>query len=542
MLTRRERRSALAGGVFSLAGIAVFILAAVGALLRLGGGPLSGSGFLNPETLSLLRFTLIQALLSTALSVGLAIPVARALARQAKFPGRLWLVRLMAVPMGLPVLIGALGLIGIWGRKGVINEAFAGFGVDQPFSIYGLFGILLAHVFFNLPLAARLLLSGLERIPGEYWRMTASLGMRPWSIFRFVEWPVIRRLLPGIAGLIFMLCATSFTLVLVLGGGPAATTIEVAIYQALRFDFDPPRAVSLAVLQIVITGLILGAMALFPAPEDTGAAMGRTGRRFDGETFLARMSDGIILLLSALFVAMPLLSVVIAGLRADLIKLVTDQAFLKAAATSLSIALCAGLLAVGVCVSIVRAQMALGEVRGSRTMSGLFSALLSGASSLVLLVPTVVLATGWFLVLWPLGGIGRFAPVVVVGINALMALPYAMRILAPAFRSHRLRTGRLTASLGITGLARLRLVEWPVLKRPLLMALSFAMALSLGDLGAVALFGSENLTTLPWLIYSRLGSYRSNDADGLALLLGAVCLGLTLAGTAGRLPAEKEQP
>jgi thiamine transport system permease protein len=47
-----------------------------------------------------------------------------------------------------------------------------------------------------------------------------------------------------------MLCATSFTLVLVLGGGPAATTLEVAIYQALRFDFDPNRAVLLSGIQI----------------------------------------------------------------------------------------------------------------------------------------------------------------------------------------------------------------------------------------------------------------------------------------------------
>ena len=42
-----------------------------------------------------------------------------------------------------------------------------------------------------------------------------------------------------------MLCVTSFTIVLTLGGGPAATTLEVAIYQALRFDFDPARAVAL---------------------------------------------------------------------------------------------------------------------------------------------------------------------------------------------------------------------------------------------------------------------------------------------------------
>ena len=113
----------------------------------------------------------------------------------------------MALPLGLPALVAALGLIGIWGRQGLVNTALAWLGLDQPISIYGLSGILLAHVFFNLPLAARLMLGGLERIPGEYWLVGANLGMRPLSIFRFIEWPAIRGLLPGIAGLIFMLCA-----------------------------------------------------------------------------------------------------------------------------------------------------------------------------------------------------------------------------------------------------------------------------------------------------------------------------------------------
>ena len=166
-------------------------------------------------------------------------------------------------------------------------------------------------------------------------------------------------------------------------------------------------------------------------------------------------------------------------------------------------------------------------------LAGLISAGLAAVSSLVLLVPTAVLGTGWFLVLRAQGDVARFAPAVVVCINALMALPFAMRVLSPAFEEHRRRTARLADSLGIAGSARFRLIDWPVLRRPILTALSFAMALSLGDLGAVALFGSENLVTLPWLIYSRMGAYRSQDADGLALILGLVCLLLALAGTPG---------
>ncbi|MCX8999346.1 thiamine/thiamine pyrophosphate ABC transporter permease ThiP [Rhizobiaceae bacterium BDR2-2] len=540
LLTGGERAWAISGGAAVLAAVSGFAGTALAALFLFDGGGFAG--LFDAYTLRVLRFTLWQALLSTLLSVLFAIPVARALARRPRFPGRIWIVRLFAVPMGLPVLIGALGLIGIWGRQGVANGLLQALGLSQPVSIYGLSGILLAHVFFNMPLAARLMLGGLERIPGEYWRMAATLGMPSRAVFRFIEWPVILGLVPGIAGLIFMLCATSFTLVLMLGGGPAATTIEVAVYQALRFDFDPGRAVALSLMQVAMTGLLLAATAFLPAPADQGVTLAaRPGRRFDGWRRASRLSDGLVLLLAVAFVGLPLLSVALAGLRADLLALVLMPAFRKAAFTSLTIAFCAGCLSVLMASAIVHAQAAVVDLR--RPGAGLrgFSAALSGTGSLILLVSPLILGTGWFLALRGLGDVARFAPALVVVINSLMALPFVLRVLAPAFEVHRQRTLRLSASLAIRGWPRVRLVDGPVLAKPLLTALSFAMALSLGDLGAVALFGSDDLMTLPYLIYSRLGSYRTNEADGFALILGIVCLLLTIAGTAGQRKGARDE-
>jgi thiamine transport system permease protein len=130
-------------------------------------------------------------------------------------------------------------------------------GLEWTFSPYGLKGILLAHVFFNMPMATRLFLQALENIPGEQRQLAAQLGMRGWSFFRFVEWPWLRRQIP-VAALIFMLCFASFATVLSLGGGPQATTIELAIYQALSYDYDPGRAALLAIVQMVCClGLVL---------------------------------------------------------------------------------------------------------------------------------------------------------------------------------------------------------------------------------------------------------------------------------------------
>ncbi|OLP48604.1 thiamine/thiamine pyrophosphate ABC transporter permease ThiP [Allorhizobium taibaishanense] len=536
MAGARAHMRPIAGGVIGLAGLFGFIGSAVFSLLAATGGTMPTLS--DSYTLSILRFTLVQASLSTLLSLAFALPVALALARQRQFFGRRWLIRLMALPMGLPVLIGALGLIGIWGHNGLANRLLATLGRETPVSIYGLSGILLAHVFFNMPLATRLLLAGLERVPPDYWRMAASLGMGSGPIFRRVEWPALRGLLPGIAGLIFMLCATSFTLVLTLGGGPGATTLEVAIYQALRFDFDPSRAVSLAALQLAVTATLLALLSLLPSVDDRTIDDNKPILRLDGTPWSARCRDATVLVIASLFLIAPFAEIVIAGLKADLGRLLNDQALWRAMATSLAIAAPAGLVALGLSLLFIRSRTALAALRHGGFAAAGLSRLIGATASLVLLVPAIVLATGWFLLLRRFGSPSpSTAPVVVaavvVAINAIMALPFTMRVLTPALASHRQRTARLAESLGLAGFAKLRHVDWPGLRRPLLTALSFAMALSLGDLGAVALFGADALVTLPWLIYSRMGSYRTADADGLALVLGLVCLVLTVVGTAG---------
>jgi thiamine transport system permease protein len=506
-------------GAVVLAGMALAIGAAGVALLSvaLGEEAARSSGF-DSYVWRVVRFTLYQAALSTLLAVAFAVPVARALARRPDFPGRTWLLRLFAVPLGLPAIVAALGLIEIWGRNGVVNALLAGLGRSEPWSVYGLGGILIAHVFFNMPLAARLILAEIERAPSEYWRNAAQLGLPPRRVFT-----------------VFMLCATSFTLVLLLGGGPRATTIEVAIYHALRFDFDPPRAVLLALLQIGLTAAILALLAILPRAEE-GSTGGGALRRHDvaGGT---KLVDVACIVAAALFVAAPILSVAVAGLSADLARLVAEPVFHRALTTSLLIGLSAACLSLLLSIAMIQARHAASRPRSLVAAAGLFRLSLSAASSLILLVPPVVLGAGWFVLLRGRLDVFSAAPVIVVVINAFMALPFVMRILAPAHASHAARTDRLSASLGLLGPRKLMRIDAPALARPLMTAVAFAMALSLGDLGAIALFGSQDVVTLPYLLFQRMGSYRTDDAAGLALILGLICLVFMIVGTRStRLP------
>ena len=258
------------------------------------------------------RFSFWQAFLSALLSVIPAIFLARALYRR-RFPGRLALLRLCAMTLILPVLVAVFGILSVYGRQGWLATLCQSLGLEWTFSPYGLQGILLAHVFFNLPMASRLLLQALENIPGEQRQLAAQLGMRSWHFFRFVEWPWLRRQIPPVAALIFMLCFASFATVLSLGGGPQATTIELAIYQALSYDYDPARAAMLALLQMVCClGLVLLSQRLSKA-----IAPGTTllqGWRDPDDRLHSRICDtvlivlALLLLLTAIAAALPFIS------------------------------------------------------------------------------------------------------------------------------------------------------------------------------------------------------------------------------------------
>jgi thiamine transport system permease protein len=268
------------------------------------------SGGLAPGDWAAVRFTLWQAALSAVLSVILAIPVGRALFRR-RFPGRDGLVVLMGAPFLMPTLVAAMGVIAVFGAGGPLAWLAATMGLPPP-DPFGAHGVVLAHVFLNLPLAVRMILHGWHDIPADRMRLAASLGFRPRDILRHLELPMLRAIVPGALAMIFALCLTSFAVALTLGGGPGATTVELGIYQALRFEFDLPRAAQLALVQLGLGAVAAMVAALFWRPALMGTGTGRAFRPIAGDQ-RGIFIDGMVLAAATAFVAGPLVAVALHG-------------------------------------------------------------------------------------------------------------------------------------------------------------------------------------------------------------------------------------
>jgi thiamine transport system permease protein len=368
-----------------------------------------------------------------------------------------------------------------------------------------------------MPLASRILLINLEGIPAQNWRLAKQMGMSPVSVFRFIEWPAIKSQLPSLALLIFTLCFTSFAIVLTLGGGPRATTIEVAIYQALRFDFDIKLAVALGGVQLGICMLLM-MLSTFSTHNhalnfSTFSVIKTSAQSKYDHQLMDSIWKGkgwnllhvVIIALSTLYVLTPLLALLLSAINNKLLPVVTHATTIEAMINTVLVSLASATLSLGLAIGLLNSARHV-RIRLKQEQAGQWLQL---SGNIILVLPPLVLGTGLFLLLRPFADVFSIALVLVITINSLMALPFILRILEGPVLMSANKQDKLLQSLGIQGFN-----------------LAIAATLSAGDLTVIALFGSERVRTLPLLLYQRMGSYRLEEAAVTAGLLLVLCLAL----------------
>lgn len=457
-------------------------------------------------------FTFIQAFASALFSLVIGLGVARALARR-HFYGRRFLLQCFELSFVIPVMVLIFGLIKVHGQQGYLSQLI---GDHFPDYIYGLGGILLTHCCLNIPFVSRILLAQLEQIPPAHWRIASQLGLSDSSIFKTLDWPCLKKTWLELFALVFFLCFTSFTTILTLGGGPQSTTLEVAVYQALRVDFDIEQAGFYACVQLLLCSFLLFILhkkTRAPLLQKQLSHNTTLSLRPEKHQASARIADSVSLTVILLLYFPPLLALLCIPWKGELAPLLGNQALWDATCNSFKLAFTCGFFSVALALILsllrCRLQHPLAKLR---------------IDPLILIIPPVVLATGWFVLLHNNIDVFTYGFVFVCWINILMAQPFIHPNINTFVHDHYQRYTKLAQSLGVFGFNHWRAVDWPCLKKPLLQAFSFSFLLSLGDLSAVAFFHSPGLETLPWLLYQQLGHYQQSAAHVTAAFLILFCL------------------
>ncbi len=455
-------------------------------------------------------FTFWQALASTALTFAVGLPVAYVLGRYT-FPGRSLVRALVIVPFVLPTVVVALAFLAV-----------------LPADLArGWVAILIAHAFFNVAVVVLIVgtfWAGLDRRVSE---AAATLGAGPWRSFREVTLPALAPALAAAASIVFLFSFTSFGIVLILGG-PAYSTIEAEIYnQAVRI-FDLRAAAILSLVQLGCVGL-----AVWIALKLEGVVAQGRGARPERDVLrrpVARREWGVVagsLAVLAAFLGIPIAVLVERSVSiGDGYSLAAYRALSRPTSALLATPWEAAWNSVvyagaATAIAVVVGGLAAFAVAGSRDPRVLDVLLMLplGASA-------VMLGFG-FVIAFDSAPIDfRASPWIVPVAQALVAIPFVVRIVAPTLRTIDQRQREAAAVLGATPARVRREIDLPIVGRALTLAAGFAFAISLGEFGATVFLARPDSPTLPVAIFRFLGRPGELNA-AQAYALAVVLMGLT---------------
>jgi thiamine transport system permease protein len=163
------------------------------------------------------------------------------------------------------------------------------------------------------------------------------------------------------------------------------------------------------------------------------------------------------------------------------------------------------------------AAFAIAAPRGSRLLDGLLMLPL-GASA-------VMLGFGFVIAFDEPPLDFRASRWIIPVVQALVALPFVVRIVAPTLRAIDERQREAAALLGASPGRVRREIDLPIVGRALAVGAGFAFAISLGEFGATVFLARPDNPTLPVAIFrflGRPGELNAEQAYALAVLLMAV--------------------
>ncbi len=516
------------GFCISLILISVIVLA-VSSLFFIGLS--SKDDFLSTgDIFGILRFTLLQSFLSVFLSALLGIYVAQILVSFQSQKFKSYFLSLSSVAFVIPTVVAGIGIIKVWGGNGLISYFEFILGSDQNIiNLYGLLGILLAHIFFNAPLFVRIFYSCFEAIPDSYLKNAEQLNIKGFNYFFLLEWPSIRHIFPLLFGVVFLQCFSSFSLILMLGGGPSSSTLEVAIYTAVRYDFDLNSAAILAFIQLVICLIVLIILDFFQNNKISHVQIKTTiffRRWVQNKSFRTIFSNIFGMILYSFLVFFPLLMLIISGINVEIISILSNAKIYFIFFNSIIISLISTFITVLISWFIAEARTNI-IIQNELDYAQFFKLKFYNISILLYLaVPAIVLGTGLFVLFKGVLSYSYFPFLILVFSNVMLCLPFSVNIIQSKSIYLRKKHDRLCSLLGLSGINRFLTVDFPSIRSVFGFAAGISACLSLGDLSVIALFGSQDFQTIPWLIFQYLSSYRIKEAACVSLLLIILCFSL----------------
>jgi iron(III) transport system permease protein len=208
----------------------------------------------TPGLTAAFTHTMLMGGLVTAITLALAFTLAYALTHT-RFWGMAPCRAVSLLPLFVPSLFPALGLIYLFGAQGVVT------GLIGATPLYGPLGIILGSVIYTLPHALLPLTAALRDIDADLYLAARTLGAGPWRRFFTVTLPGARYGMVSSGIIIFVLTITDFGIPKVLGGEYSMLATEIFKQVVGMQNFAMGATVSLVLLLPCVPAFLLDGWA-----------------------------------------------------------------------------------------------------------------------------------------------------------------------------------------------------------------------------------------------------------------------------------------
>lgn len=479
-----------------------------------------------------LWFTIWQAGLSTALALVLGLPAAYIFYRKS-FRGAALLRSIITVPFMLPSLVVAMVVI-------EIGRPFGGF---EP-----VLAIVIANLFANFAVVVRTVGSQWQNITEQTEEEAELSGAGRLRTTFTVVLPQLSSSIRSSAAIIFLYCASSYGIVLSLGGG-RVNTLETALSITVLERLDLEHGAALALLQILLT------LAAFTTSRWGGAnplsfesQVGKTKkldkRDLPAFTLTMLVTFGIVVIPILLVLANAFLDSSGNFTFSNFLLLETrgyrdllNITFLEAALNSTRNLVVSTVIAIiiGALVSYLLAERSRKQQKGKTDFIAIS---LDAIFLLPVGVSAVVIGLGYLVALSGELAIIRSMWFILPLVQSVFAIPMVIRVLYPALVAIDRSPREQAMTEGANAWRVFSLIDLRIIKTSVITALVFAGLVSLGEFGSASMLAYSDQATIPVLLY-QLIARPGNQNYNMALAVAAILTTLTIIAV---LLAGREKP
>ena len=470
----------------------------------------------------ILWFTIWQALLSTLICLLIGVPAAYIFYRRS-FPGSNFLRSIITVPFMLPSLIVAMAII-------ELGRPFGGF---NP-----IVAILIANVFSNYAVVVRNVGSQWANISVSLEEESELSGAGRLATAFKVVLPQLASSIRSSAAIIALYCASSYGIVLSLGGGQV-NTLETALSISVLQRLDLQHGAALALLQILFTITAFWVSRIGGTnPLGFDTHVGKTKNLDRRDLPAALFSFATVTFLVILPLCLVLMKALIntdgsfsfsnflildsKGYR-DLLNIT----FVQAGFNSLRNLVISTFLAmlIGGITSYLLAE------RSRQKKIDRLGIVLDGIFLMPVGISAVVLGLGYLIAFTGSFAFIRSSWLIVPIVQSVVAIPLVIRILYPAFISIDESPREQARTDGAKSFQVFQYIDLALVKPALKTAMVFSALVSIGEFGIASLLSYGDQATVPVLLYqliSRPGNNNYQMALAVASLLTVITTILVL--------------